>query len=109
MVGMNPVSGSTPASASCALCLKAAALCESHIFPEFFYQQVYDDAKAINGHWFHQLTTDSKNRNKRQRKGLREPLLCRACETLLSAEESYTASLFQRMADHIDSEEAAGK
>lgn len=72
----------------CALCLQQAELRNSHIIPEFLYAALYDEK-----HRFHQISSDPDKRNSYQQKGLREPLLCDACEQRLSVNERY-ASLF---------------
>lgn len=71
----------------CALCLNdVAQLRQSHIIPEFFYKRIYDDK--------HRFQVFSHRKNgpimRVQQNGLREDLLCPACECLLSGWEGYT-------------------
>lgn len=67
----------------CALCLNTAPLCNSHIIPEFLFKALYD-AK----HRFHEVAI-SVDRERLLQKGMREHLLCDACEEKLSAWETY--------------------
>jgi hypothetical protein len=69
----------------CALCHSLNPLRNSHIIPEFQYKPIYDPK--------HRLLTISSNPQKRDRyvqKGLREKLLCDACEILFSGWEDYS-------------------
>lgn len=70
----------------CALCLRAAELRRSHIIPEFLYETLYDDK-----HRLQVLSVIPEQDNWREQKGLRECLLCNACEQKLSAWESYAS------------------
>ena len=75
----------------CKLCQKQAKLRNSHILPEFFYQNLYDkDVKRFNTY---KINLDKpENLKKRiEQKGIREYLLCQDCETLLSKYERYAA------------------
>ena len=70
----------------CALCMSdVPKLCRSHIIPEFFYKKIYDDK--------HRFQVFSHRQNgpvlPEQQKGLREHLLCAACEGLLSGWEDH--------------------
>jgi hypothetical protein len=73
---------------NCALCKRETILVASHIIPEFLYQTLYDEK-----HRFHQLSTDPNKKNQFKQKGLREQLLCEACEQLLSVYEQYMSRL----------------
>jgi hypothetical protein len=67
-------------------------LCNSHIIPEFFYDNIYD--KKPRRFWY--LTSDSKSSSKTRKieqKGLRERLLCKNCERELSVYEKYAAEI----------------
>lgn len=68
----------------CALCKKHAELRQSHIIPEFLYKSMYDDK-----HRFHVLSSVPDLQDSMAQKGLRERLLCGACEALLSKLERY--------------------
>jgi hypothetical protein len=65
----------------CALCLKTAPLCKSHLIPEFCYKQIYDsDHKLIA------FNPTNPARTWKEQKGLRERLLCEDCEQLINDE-----------------------
>jgi hypothetical protein len=68
----------------CALCLQEKDLCQSHIFPEFFYRPMYDE----KGRYF-QISTSPTKRNVTRQKGIWEKILCRECEGQLSQLEDY--------------------
>ena len=63
----------------CRLCGKQSALCESHIVPEFMYKPVYAKRQMIG---FKEYNFGFKPRV--YQKGLREYLLCKACEAYLN-------------------------
>ncbi len=63
----------------CRLCGSSARLQKSHILPEFIYAPIYDERHK--GYSFDPL--DPENARKFQ-KGLREKMLCRACEQFLN-------------------------
>jgi hypothetical protein len=65
----------------CALCTEREDLRDSHIFPEFLYQELYDDQHR---HKFLQVSTDPAIRPIPRPKGLYEPLLCGQCEEHLN-------------------------
>ena len=68
----------------CHLCRKDADLQNSHIFPEFFYTEMYDEK-----HRFFLLSSDPMKKEQFVQKGLREELLCHECERLFSGWEDY--------------------
>jgi hypothetical protein len=70
----------------CALCLQEVELRSSHIIPEFLYETLYDDK-----HRFHVLSIIPDKSSSREQKGLRERLLCDACEQRLSVWERYAS------------------
>ena len=61
------------------MCKVNGDLQRSHIIPEFFYRLVYD-AKPRR---FHVVSAKQSDRETFEQKGLRESLLCRACEQKL--------------------------
>jgi hypothetical protein len=71
----------------CALCGEAAELRKSHIIPEFIFGPLYDE----DLHRFHVLSSEVRNRYRQ--KGLREKLLCDACEQRFSVHEAYVSRL----------------
>ena len=75
----------------CKLCQKEKELRNSHILPEFMYQNVYDDQPKR----FYSLNVDlheqAKSKSHIEQKGIREYLLCNECEGLLSKYEDYAA------------------
>ena len=72
----------------CALCTVNGDLQNSHIIPEFFYKLTYD-AKPRR---FHVVSATPSERESFEQKGLRERLLCRACEQEFGRWESYAKS-----------------
>lgn len=76
---------------TCKLCLENKDLRNSHILPEFMYQNLYNlDVKRFNSFEINlDKLEDSKKRI--EQKGIREYLLCQSCETLLSKYENYAA------------------
>lgn len=65
-------------STTCALCNASKKLCRSHIIPEFLHRDTYDDKhRAVL--W----RSDSLAKLQLQ-KGIREQLLCEACEQLIN-------------------------
>jgi hypothetical protein len=68
----------------CALCRQEGELRRSHIIPEFLYKSMYDQK-----HRFHVLSSVSDLPDSMAQKGLRERLLCDACEGALSKWERY--------------------
>ena len=73
---------------TCRLCLKEEKLCNSHILPEFFYLDIYEDHRSL---------IISKEGEKVIQKGLREYLLCQQCETKLSKYEKYAKELIREI------------
>jgi hypothetical protein len=72
----------------CRLCLQQTTLRNSHILPEFFYLNLYDQLhRAVN--------VPSNAKEKIIQKGLREYLLCQKCETKFSKYERYASRLLQ--------------
>ena len=71
---------------NCHLCNKDKDLRKSHILPEFVYKTLYDDK-----HKFHVLSNSENRLKPKEQKGIRERLLCDACEQKLSINEKYTS------------------
>lgn len=69
---------------ACALCLQDEPLCNSHIVPEFMHREIYDEKHRFLG-----ISNNPSKPVKFFQKGLREPLLCRGCETKLNHNERY--------------------
>lgn len=80
-----------PDKGKCRLCSRQAALCNSHVIPEFFYEQngLYDDK-----HRFNILSTEPNSHPPYAQKGIRERLLCKRCEGKLSRWEGYARGVF---------------
>jgi hypothetical protein len=76
----------------CRLCLAEDVLRFSHILPEFFYAQTYDDKHRLVS-----VIDDPRNGPRTLEKGLREHLLCAACEKRISELESYAATVLRRL------------
>ncbi len=72
----------------CKLCHSNDPLRNSHIIPEFLYKALYDDK-----HRFFEISSNPDKKTSFQQKGLREKLLCDACEQRLSIWEQYTCKL----------------
>lgn len=70
----------------CALCLRETELRRSHVIPEFLYETLYDEK-----HRLQVLSTIPEQGNWREQKGLREELLCDACEQKFSIWERYAS------------------
>ena len=79
-----------PVLGNCALCRKHGELVESHIIPEFFYTELYDDkGRAMV------LSTHPERKNPPLQNGIKEHLLCAYCDNVqLSRYEDYTARAF---------------
>src|SRR5205809_2236864 len=77
------------ASATCALCRQERPLRKSHVIPEFMFKPLYDEK-----HRFWSVTNVLSKQNRLFQKGLREKLLCDACEQRLSEHESYASAVF---------------
>jgi hypothetical protein len=74
---------------SCALCKSNAPLQKSHIIPEFFFTQLYDQI-----HRFQVVPINPSESESFKQKGLREELLCSICEQKISRWEKYTKEVF---------------
>ena len=61
----------------CKLCHSPSQLCDSHIVPEFMYEPLYDNKHRII---FVTEEEGRPNREKPLQRGIRERLLCSACE-----------------------------
>jgi hypothetical protein len=73
-----------------ALCKVNGDLQNSHIIPEFFYRLIYDAQPRR----FHVVSAILSERESFQQKGLRERLLCRACEQKFGRWEHYAKAAF---------------
>src|SRR5215208_423205 len=83
----------------CKLCKAKVELRYSHILPEFFYLSLYDELHRT-------MFVPSDEKEKLAQKGVREYLLCQACETKLSKYEGYASKLIQKISDF--SKDASG-
>lgn len=73
----------------CRLCLEEAALCKSHIIPEFLFKPLYNEK-----HRFRELIDVRAGRLKIGQKGYTEPLLCAKCESYINGFERHVRRLF---------------
>lgn len=73
----------------CRLCKKEAKLRNSHILPEFFYLDLYEEK--------HRTLQIAQEGEKIIQKGIREYLLCQQCETKLSKYEKYAKELINEI------------
>lgn len=79
--------------APCALCGETAQLQNSHVISEFLYKGLYD-----NNHRFPLVEADPlKRASPPLQKGIREYLLCFACEQRLSGWERYASGVFRQL------------
>jgi hypothetical protein len=76
---------------TCALCGQSNPLRDSHVIPEFMYRPLYDEKHRL---WV--LSAVGPKPASLEQKGLREKLLCDACEGRLNPWETYTARLFSK-------------
>lgn len=86
MPRMGKVGSVTRKKDKCRLCLKPEILCNSHVLPEFFYEQMrlYDHKHRVNI-----LSTEPGKHRSLAQKGIREKLLCEKCEGKLSQWEDH--------------------
>jgi len=92
--------------AKCHLCLQQRTLCNSHIIPEFFYEQMglYDSKHRLKI-----LSTSPEKHPPCAQKGIRERLLCEECEGKFSQWEGYARqALFGGTWIEINSSDARG-
>ena len=78
----------------CKLCLKERELRQSHVVPEFMYQNIYDKLPKRYYHLDIDQEANGESKSKVLQKGIREYLMCDECEGKLSKWERYTANLF---------------
>lgn len=72
--------------AICRLCLNDKKLCKSHIYPEFMYDNCYNE--------HHQFFDFNRiDYNKTRPKGYYEPLLCRSCEDKIKYYEDFAKDI----------------
>lgn len=83
----------------CALCLELRPLRFSHIYPEWVYKPLYDEK-----HRLEVLSVVPDGRNELRQKGMRERLLCEACEQKFSSWEGYVHDLFVKPAKPLEVE-----
>jgi len=74
----------------CALCRVNTDLQKSHIIPELFYTMVYD----LKPRRFRVISADPSVPERFEQKGIRERLLCKACEGRLARWEKYVKKTF---------------
>lgn len=77
----------------CRLCNRNVELRYSHILPEFFYLDTYDE--------LHRTILISRQKERLIQKGIREYLLCQECETKISRHEGYAAKLIERIPNFL--------
>jgi len=78
----------------CKLCKNEREIRQSHVIPEFMYQNVYDQNPKKYYHLDINTGAEEKSKSKILQKGVREYLLCDNCEGKLSKWERYTANFF---------------
>jgi hypothetical protein len=76
----------------CALCRTEQKLAHSHVWPEFMYEELYDETGR-----YISLNDDPRAPERPFQKGLREYLLCYACEQHLNRFETYSAKLLRQL------------
>jgi hypothetical protein len=77
---------------TCRLCGQRGKLVASHILPEFFYSDLYDEK-----HRHVAVTSEGMGRARFAQKGIRERLLCELCDGKIGRFESYGATLLRRL------------
>lgn len=75
----------------CKLCLTEKELRQSHVVPEFMYQNIYDKNPKRFYSLSVNLDSDEESKRKIEQKGIREYLLCGECEGLIGKYEGYAA------------------
>jgi hypothetical protein len=83
--------------ASCRLCGAPGVLEYSHILPEFIYKPLYDA-----DHEFVEVASEGGYIKSILAKGIREHLLCRACEKRFSKYEDHAARVHREMRRRLD-------
>lgn len=78
--------------AECVLCQTEQKLVHSHVWPEFMYEDLYDETGR-----YISINDDPRAPERPFQKGLREYLLCTACEQHLSRFETYSAKLLRQV------------
>ncbi|MBX7046978.1 MAG: hypothetical protein K1X86_14200 [Ignavibacteria bacterium] len=87
----------------CRLCLNEKKICNSHLISEFFYKTFYEK----DSHKFVALSPNTEEDDKLiEQKGIREYLLCKECETLLSRYERYAAEVITKIQNSFDINQA---
>jgi hypothetical protein len=76
----------------CKLCNQKKEIVNSHILPEFLYENLYDDKHKV-------ISVSSIPGEKEHyiQKGLREHLLCKECETKFSQYEGYSSKILHSL------------
>lgn len=74
----------------CALCQEEREIRNSHIIPEFLYEPLYDEK-----HRLQLMSIIPSQGNSFKQKGLKEKLLCDACEQKLSVWEGYARKVLK--------------
>jgi|SRR5262249_30422627 len=74
----------------CRLCTGDGPLQKSHVIPEWLYRWLYDGIY----HRYQVIKAAPLPKRRFEQKGLRERLLCQACETKLSVYEGYARRVF---------------
>ena len=77
--------------AICKLCNLEKELRNSHIIPEFMYQNLYDHQPKRFYSLNVNVDEENKSSNRIEQKGIREYLVCNDCEGILSKYENYAA------------------
>jgi hypothetical protein len=83
----------TKGEMNCRLCHKKRPLRKSHIFPEFLYQDVYDEK-----HRYEVNNLAGQKVLPFRQSGIWEKLLCHDCEQKLSKNETYSSKVIRRLA-----------
>jgi hypothetical protein len=76
---------------TCKLCLEIKDLMHSHVFSEFLYEPIYDDA-----HKYISVSSHPHHKTKPFQIGMREYLLCKECEGQIGVYENYAANILRQ-------------
>ena len=87
----------------CALCREEKTLSQSHVFPEFLYDELYDEH-----HRYNTLSILPDKRDLLTQSGMKEELLCYDCEQQLSRHEDYAARALRKLKQRIRSTASHG-
>jgi len=84
----------------CQLCLKekqAEEICNSHLLPEFAFSLAYDEKHRVVA-----ISEDKKQKTEILQKGVREKLLCKDCESVVSEWEGTLSIVLRSIREQVN-------